>query len=58
MVYEQKGNTTHEILKVNNNATLYTIVNKTVRNTMKTVFELFNNILLHNLTIYTTLEKK
>ena len=45
-IYEEKTNTTHEVLKGKGNSTLYTIVNKTVRNAMKTVFEFISIIFL------------
>jgi EmrB/QacA subfamily drug resistance transporter len=38
-IYEKKVNTTHEVLEGNEHSTLYKIVNLTVRNAMKTVFE-------------------
>ena len=46
IIYEEKVNTTHEVLKGNENSTLYEIVNTTVRNAMKTVFEFVSIIFL------------
>ena len=45
-IYEEKTNTTHQVLKGNGNSTLYTIINKTVRNAMQTVFEFISIIFL------------
>nr|WP_292755781.1 MFS transporter [Methanobacterium sp.] len=45
-VYEEKNNTTYDVLKGNENTDLYTIINKTVRNAMKTAFEFISIIFL------------
>ena len=46
IVYEEKVNTTYDVLKGNENSTLYKIVNETVKNAMKTVFEFVSIIFL------------
>ena len=46
LVYEQKVNTTHEVLEENQNSTLNTIVNNTIKNAMKTVFDFITIIFL------------
>ena len=45
-VYEQKINTTHDVLEKNQNSTLNTIVNRTIKSGMKTVFEFITFIFL------------
>jgi Arabinose efflux permease len=45
-VYEEKNITTYDVLKGNENTDLYTIINKTVRNAMKTAFEFISIIFL------------
>ncbi len=45
-LYEKKVNTTHEVLEENRNSTLNSIVNETVANAMKTVFEFVSIIFL------------
>lgn len=45
-IYEEKINTTHDVLTGSKNSTLYTIVNRTVRNAMKTVFDFVSILFL------------
>ena len=45
-IYEEKVNTTHEVLQKNQNTTLYTIVNDTIKSAMRTVFEFISIIFL------------
>lgn len=46
LIYEQKADTTHEVLVKNQNATLNTIVDNTIKNAMKTVFDFISIIFL------------
>ena len=46
IIYENKQNTTHEFLEGNKNSTLYTIINRTIKNAMKTVFDFVSIIFL------------
>lgn len=46
LFYEQKTDTTHNYLEKNQNSTLKTIVNQTVKNAMRTVFEFITFIFL------------
>ncbi len=45
-VYEEKLNTTHEVLKSNQSSVLYSVVNETVRNAMRISFEFISFIFL------------
>ncbi len=44
--YEQKSDTTHDVIEKTQNSTLKTIVNQTVKNGMKTVFEFISFIFM------------
>ena len=46
LIYEQKVNTTYEVIQENQNSTLNTIVNNTIKNAMKTVFDFITIIFL------------
>lgn len=45
-MYEEKVGTTHQVIEANKSSVLYTIVNDTVRNAMKTAFEFVSFIFL------------
>ena len=45
-VYEEKAGTTHQVIQANKSSVLYTIINDTVRNAMKTAFEFISFIFL------------
>ncbi len=45
-VYEEKAGTTHQVIVANKSSVLYTIINDTVRNAMKTAFEFVSFIFL------------
>ncbi len=45
-VYEEKVGTTHQVVEANKSSVLYTIINDTVRNAMKTAFEFVSFIFL------------
>jgi EmrB/QacA subfamily drug resistance transporter len=46
IIYKQKTNTTYQVLEERKNSTLNTIVDETIRNAMKTVFEFISVIFL------------
>jgi len=45
-IYEQKMNTTYDVLETNQNSTLKAIVNRTIKSGMKTVFEFISFIFM------------
>jgi hypothetical protein len=51
-VYEEKVGITHQVIEANKSSVLYTIVNDTVRNAMKTAFEFVSFIFLISFIIY------